>query len=96
MEKLTLDQLEVENFAMQLSEEELSNLKGGTTIPCVAAAAAVVSAAVAVYNAYQANKPTSGSYQPASISIHNPDSVRFNSNGSSVIYGADSVVVRPY
>jgi hypothetical protein len=34
MEKLTLDQLEVENFATQVSEEELSNLKGGSTVPC--------------------------------------------------------------
>lgn len=93
MEKLTLDQLEVENFAMQLSEEELSNLKGGTTIPCVAAAAAVVSAAVAVYNAYQANKSSSGSYQPASIVITRPDSVKVNSNGSYMIYGAQTVQI---
>jgi hypothetical protein len=41
MEKLTLDQLEVENFAMQLSEEELSNLKGGSTAACISAAVAV-------------------------------------------------------
>jgi len=94
MEKLTLDQLEVENFAMQLSEEELSNLKGGTSIPCVAAAAAVVSAAVAVYNSYQANKSASGNYQPASIIVHTPDSVKVNSNGGYTIYGGQSVEIR--
>ncbi len=34
MKKLTLDQLEVDNFAMQVSEEELSNVKGGSSVPC--------------------------------------------------------------
>ena len=34
MKKLTLDQLEVETFAIKLSEEELTNLKGGTTDVC--------------------------------------------------------------
>jgi hypothetical protein len=41
MKKLTLDQLEVENFAMQPSEEELSNLKGGSTAQCISAAVAL-------------------------------------------------------
>ena len=42
MEKLSLDQLEVENFAMQLSEDELSNLKGGTTTPCISIGVSVL------------------------------------------------------
>ena len=41
MKKLTLDQLEVENFATQPSEEELSNLKGGSTAPCISAGVAL-------------------------------------------------------
>jgi natural product precursor len=41
MKKLTLDQLEVENFAIKLSEEELTNLKGGTTSACALLALAV-------------------------------------------------------
>jgi hypothetical protein len=42
MKKLTLDQLEVENFAMQVSEEELSNLKGGTTASCISTGVSVL------------------------------------------------------
>ncbi len=59
MKKLSLDQLEVENFASQLSEEELSNVKGGTTPACAlyGAAAAVATAAIyaatEIYKAYE-------------------------------------------
>jgi len=42
MKKLTLDQLEVENFATQPSEEELSNLKGGSTAPCISTGVSVL------------------------------------------------------
>ena len=41
MKKLTLDQLEVETFAMRLSEKELTNLKGGTTTTCMFSAHAI-------------------------------------------------------
>ena len=34
MKKLTLDQLEIENIAIKLSEKELTQVKGGTTVPC--------------------------------------------------------------
>ena len=35
MEKLTLDQLEVQNFAVKLSEKEIDNIKGRTTTACM-------------------------------------------------------------
>ena len=38
MKKVTLDQLQVENFAIKLSEEELTNLKGGTSSSCALSA----------------------------------------------------------
>ena len=55
MKKLSLDQLEVENFASQPSEEELANVKGGTTPACAVAAvaAAAIYAGTEVYKAYK-------------------------------------------
>jgi hypothetical protein len=70
MEKLTLDQLEVENFAMQLSEEELSNLKGGTTPGCYLVGAALVAAGAAVWAAYVNSRPTS--YTQTTTIYHTP------------------------
>jgi hypothetical protein len=59
MEKLTLDQLEVENFAMQVSEEELSNVKGGTSAPCV-------SVLLDLYNTFFGSKGSSSSSSSSS------------------------------
>jgi natural product precursor len=42
MKKLTLDQLEVDIFAIKLSKEELTNLKGGTTATCARISALAV------------------------------------------------------
>jgi hypothetical protein len=61
MEKLTLDQLEVENFAMQVSQEELSNLKGGSTATCISVAKTVIR----LWNTFfgeSSVKPSSSSY----------------------------------
>ena len=69
MEKLTLDQLEVETFAMQLSEEELSNLKGGTTPGCFLVGAALVAGAAAVWAAY-ASQPKTPSYTVQSTVVY--------------------------
>lgn len=46
MKKLTLDQLEVENFAFQPSEEELTNVKGGVS----------ALAGAAIYASFDASK----------------------------------------
>jgi natural product precursor len=42
MKKLTLDQLEVETFAIKLSKEELTSLKGGTAAACTRISALAV------------------------------------------------------
>ena len=62
MEKLTLDQLEVENFAMHLSEEELSNLKGGSTAACISAAVAVATYFSTFYGGSGGSGSSSGPY----------------------------------
>lgn len=55
--KLSLDELEVESYALQVSESELSDVKGGTTWWCIFdAAVAVVGAAGSVWAAYQASQ----------------------------------------
>jgi hypothetical protein len=45
--KLTLDQLRVDSYSTQVSENELTEIKGGTTIQCWQLAAAVATAVAA-------------------------------------------------
>ena len=59
MKKLTLDQLEVENFAFQPSEEELTNVKGGTTVSCGVSALA----GAAMYASVEASKVSGSNVQ---------------------------------
>ena len=51
MQQLSLEQLEVESYAVQPSEMELTDLKGGSTPACYAAGAAIVVGAMALYGA---------------------------------------------
>ena len=44
--KLSLDELKVDSYAIQASETELAEVKGGTTITCFIAAAAAWTAVV--------------------------------------------------
>lgn len=52
--KLTLDQLRVDSYATQLSEAELTDVKGGTTLVCVDVGIAAVTAIAAVVTAVSA------------------------------------------
>lgn len=58
--KLSIDDLRVDSYAIQLSEQELTEVKGGTTIPCglYVLAGAIVTAGAAVWAAY-ASQPKS-------------------------------------
>lgn len=53
---LTLDQLRVDSYATQVSESELTEVKGGTSVPCywaitgVAAVATIVVAVIVAAN----------------------------------------------
>ena len=62
MKKLTLDQLEVENFATQPSEEELSNLKGGSTAPCISAGVALATYLSTFFGGGGSSSSSSGPY----------------------------------
>ena len=46
--KLTLDQLRVDSYATQVSENELTEVKGGTTPVCVDIGVAVIAAAATI------------------------------------------------
>jgi len=46
--KMTLNQLKVESYSSQVSESELTEIKGGTWSICVRAAAKILAAAAAV------------------------------------------------
>lgn len=58
LSKMSLDFLEVESFVSP-TELELSQVKGGTSIPCVDVVVAVAGIAVAAYTAYTAAHPPS-------------------------------------
>jgi hypothetical protein len=79
MEKLTLDQLEVENFAMQVSEEELSNLKGGSTVPCA-------SFLLTLYDTFFGGKGSSSTGSSAGPYLHVTDSTALVINGKDTTY----------
>jgi hypothetical protein len=81
MEKLTLDQLEVDNFAMQVSEEELSNLKGGSSVPCA-------SFLLTLYDMFFAGKGSSSSSSSSSSSTSSEPYLRVtDSTAVQVIRG---------
>ncbi len=46
--KMSLDQLRVESYSSQVSENELTEIKGGTYLACLRAAAKILAAAAAV------------------------------------------------
>lgn len=59
--KLSLDELEVESYALQVSESELSDVKGGTTWWCVFdAAVAVIGTAGSIWAAFQSSGSSTG------------------------------------
>lgn len=99
MKKLALDDLRVESYASQVSEQELAEVKGGTALPCaylivegIAAAAAVVGAGIAAYSAYNNNRNNGSSGGGGeNTTIYYPDSVKVYPDGSQTIYYPDSV-----
>ena len=44
--KMSLDELKVDSYAVQVSENELTNVKGGTTPACVGAVVVYAGAAI--------------------------------------------------
>lgn len=56
--KLSIDDLMVDSYAIQLCEQELTEIKGGTSIPCglYVLAGTVVTAIATVWVSYN-NKP---------------------------------------
>lgn len=85
--KLSLDELEVESYALQVSESELSEVKGGTTWVCVdfgVAAASLILSGYAVYKEWR-NSNTASSAPTSS------DSLTPGSTPSMIFYGVDSV-----
>lgn len=85
--KLSLDELEVESYALQVSESELSEVKGGTTWGCVDIGMAVVSLILGIVSTCQSSNKNStvstsgsgeipsGSYEirADSVIIYRPD-----------------------
>ena len=83
MKKLSLDDLKVESYASQVSEAELAEVKGGTAWVCFDAGIAIVTVAIAAYDAFN-----SGSGSSSGGSAEAP-------NGGTSIYGieADSIKI---
>lgn len=88
MKKLSLDQLEVENFASQLSEEELSNVKGGTSYPCAYDAAMLAAAA---YGAYKAGSNDTTDNGTTVNDYSTTNNYNFGDERNTTFYGIDSV-----
>jgi hypothetical protein len=80
MEKLTLDQLEVENFAMQVSEKELSKLKGGTTASCIAIGVSVL------FYFFGGRSSGSNSSSRSSLQVMDSTTVRIDANDTTYFY----------
>lgn len=86
MKKLSLDDLRVESYASQVSENELAEIKGGTAWLCFDAAIAVVTVGLAIYDSFKNGTGSSGGTHTDS------------SGGGTYYYGvkADSIkVTRP-
>ncbi len=91
--KLSLDELKVDSYAVQVSEIELADVKGGTTPGCAAAWVAwdvivgigTLVAAGAAVKSCSDSKP-----EPVreSVKVNVTDSV------TTVIHGSDTIVVR--
>lgn len=90
MKKLSLDQLEVENFASQPSDEELSNVKGGTSYPC---AYDIAMLAATAYGAYKSGSDdtTDNSTTVNDYSTTTNNNYNFGDERNTTFYGIDSV-----
>ena len=102
MKKLSLDDLRVESYASQVNESELAEVKGGTGLPCVGVAVAVLTLLYTVLkdncavrkflNLGNTTVRTSGGQM---IKIERIDSlVEINPDGSEIRkYGVDATEV---
>ena len=84
MKKLTLDQLEVENVAMQLSDEELSNVKGGTSLPCISTGVSVLTYLSTFFGGGSSggSKSSSGPY----LQVTDSTAFGVNTNGDTTYF----------
>ena len=102
--KLSLDELKVDSYAVQVSESELADVKGGSAWLCVDLGIALAGLVIAGYSAYTSGSGASGgSYSGGSGSsggtttyIYGADSVRVTTpNGTTTTYyGVDSLIQR--
>ena len=81
--KLSLDELKVDSYAVQASETELAEVKGGTGTICVDIGIALASVVVAGYSAWKSNGSAPEHMQSAGPS----------GGGPTIVYGVDSAKV---
>ena len=87
--KMSLDQLKVDSYAAQVSENELTDVKGGSTPLCVAAyaaAATVAAAAVTAAGAVIAATINQPSCVPSTTTV-------INTNGQGQVTGTTTTIV---
>jgi hypothetical protein len=92
--KLSLDELKVDSYAVQVSESELAEVKGGTGWACVDLGIAVVNTIIAGYAAY--NSGSGGSNTNGTNSSSGGSGCGGSSSGSGGtlnLYGPDSMKV---
>jgi len=101
--KLSLDDLKVDSYAIQVSESELAEVKGGTAWLCFDAGVALATLLIAGYNAFKSDPAkASGGASGGSSSggnttwVYGADSVKVtNPNGTTTTYyGIDSLNIQ--
>ena len=88
MQQLSLEQLEVESYAVQPSEQELTDLKGGTWGTWGYRA---VTVGIALYTAM--SRDNSSTPETVNVEAYNADSTSVSPSGGVVVHGGDSTKV---